>query len=181
MGAGNGCGGYRAEQGAVADWRGRFGFVGGRKSVGRWKIFADSLQSKTINRPARELLLRIPDQRRIVRETLVLFEIPILGILKTRDVAIEKNKLCAFTVQGGVDVVLLRNRRKPAVVEKPDGGSRLSDESQFDLIAGTQPVDVFIETVVEQIIAIAPARIGRAYPDRISRIDVLVGAPRISA
>jgi hypothetical protein len=31
---------------------------------------------------------------------------------------------------------------------------------------------------MEQIIAIAPARIGRADPDRISRIDILVDAPR---
>src|ERR1019366_10650948 len=101
---------------------------------------ADGLQSKTINCTARGLLLRIPDERRVVRDTLVLFKIPILCILETRDVAVEKNKLCAFTVQGGVDVVLLRNRRKSTVVEKPDGGGRLSDESQFDLIAGTNPL-----------------------------------------
>ena len=82
--------------------------------------------------------------------------------------AVEKNKLRAFIVQGGMDVVLLCNRRETAIFEQPDGGGRLSDDGQFDLITGTQSVDVFIETVVEQIIAIAPARIGRTDPDGIS-------------
>jgi hypothetical protein len=73
------------------------------------------------------LSLRIPDQRRIICDALVLLEIPIFRILKPRDVTVEKNKLRALAVQGGMDIVLLRNRGKPAVVEKPDGGGRKPD------------------------------------------------------
>jgi hypothetical protein len=66
------------------------------------------------------LPLRIPDQRSIIRNAFVRFEIPILRILKARDVAVEKNKLRAFAVQGGMDIILLCHRGKAAIVEKPD-------------------------------------------------------------
>jgi hypothetical protein len=105
------------------------------------------------------LPLRIPDQRGVNRNAFVRFEIPILHILKARDVAVEKNKLRAFAVQGGMDIILLCHRGKPAIVEKPDGGGGKPDGSQFDLLVLTQPVDMLIETIVEQIISIAPARI----------------------
>src|ERR1035438_9965575 len=85
----------------------------------------------------------IPDQARIVRDAFAVLKIPIFRILKTREVAVEKNKLRAFIVQGGMDVVLLCNRRETAIFEQPDGGGRLSDDGQFDLITGTQSVDVF--------------------------------------
>lgn len=55
---------------------------------------------------------RIPDQAGIIRDALASLEIPIRGVLKPRDVTVEKNKLRALIVQGGMDVVLLRHRRE---------------------------------------------------------------------
>lgn len=116
----------------------------------------------------------LPDEAWIVCDALVGLEIPILDILRPCDMAIEKNELRALAVQGGMDIVLLHNRGNPAVVEKPDDGGRYSDESYFDLLPRAQSVDVFVETIMEQLVSIAPARIARADPDRISRIDVLI-------
>lgn len=47
----------------------------------------------------------MPDQFRIVRDTLARFEIPVFSIFKTRDVAVEKNKLRAAIMKVGVDEI----------------------------------------------------------------------------
>jgi hypothetical protein len=46
-----------------------------------------------------------PDQFRIVGDSLARAEVPILGVPKTRDMAVEKNKLRAFVVQVGVNKI----------------------------------------------------------------------------
>lgn len=49
---------------------------------------------------------------------------------------------------------------------------------QFDVIAGTAPVDEPIEAVMEKVGSVAPLFIGRTEPDRLREGNDGIGAPR---
>lgn len=91
--------------------------------------------------------------------------------------AIEKSELRAGTMKVGVDVVLLRNGGQFTVVKEPDGQRRTWQRGEFNLIAGPSAINMLIEAVMEQVIAIAAARVGWANPDRAARVNRGIGAP----
>src|SRR6266853_3070549 len=119
-----------------------------------------------------------PDQPRIIRQPLVGCKIPVLSVSKPDGVSVEKSELRALAVQVGVDVVLLGHRRQFAVVEQPNQLRGLAQRTELHLVADTLAVDVLVEAVVEQIVAVAAARVGRANPNRAAWVEGGIGAPR---
>ena len=73
--------------------------------------------------------------------------------------SVEKSELRALAVQVGVDVVLLGHRRQFAVVEQPNQLRGLAQRTELHLVADTLAVDMLVETVVEQIVAVAAAQV----------------------
>ena len=110
---------------------------------------------------------RHPDPVRVVGDAFLVFKIPIFGVLEPRDVGIQKNELRAVIVQVGVNIVLLSNGSNAAVVKKPDRYSASADRAESYLICAA---DIFVETIMEQIVPIGPARIAGANPDGMSQI-----------
>ena len=81
-------------------------------------------------------------------------------------------------MQVGVNIIFLGHGCELPIIEKPNDRLGVSDPRKPHLIARADSVDVFVETIMEQIISIAAARVGRAYPDRSPRILARIGSPR---
>ena len=69
--------------------------------------------------------------------------------------SIKEGEIRAVTVQVCVNVVLLGNSSASSVVEQPHGSARIANRSDVNLVASARPIHVSIETIVEQIVAIA--------------------------
>src|SRR5450759_1371891 len=65
-------------------------------------------------------ILRRPSQARLIGASLVERKIPINLVRKPRHVSVQEPKLRAALVQVGMDVVLLGDGGKLAIVEQPD-------------------------------------------------------------
>ena len=92
-------------------------------------------------------------------------------------VAIEESEMGALAVQIGMNVVLLGDGGELAVVKQPDGQDRPGDTGESRLVARADAVDMFVEAIVEEVVAVAAAGIGGADPDRTAGIHVGIGAP----
>jgi hypothetical protein len=78
-------------------------------------------------------------------------------------VAIEESEMGALVVQIGMNVVLLGDGGELAVVKQPDGQDRPGDAGEFRLVARADAVDMFVEAIVEEVVAVAAAGIIRTY------------------
>ena len=101
--------------------------------------------------------LRNPDQVGVVRDSFVGDEVPVLLVAEPLRVAIEESEMGALVVQIGMNVVLLGHRGELAVVKQPDRRDRPEDAGDFRLIARAAAVDVFVEAIVEEVVAVAAA------------------------
>src|ERR1041385_3226895 len=118
-----------------------------------------------------------PNELRIICPALVRSEIPVIGIAETPHVPIQKEKLGPSRMKIGVDVILLGDSGSFAIVEQPDRLCGTPNGSQSDgRIQFPRFIDVFVQAVMKQVVAVAPLRIGRANPNRGSQ-----GRSRISA
>ena len=121
--------------------------------------------------------LRNPDQVRIVGDAFVGDEVPILAAAEALRVAVKESELGALGVQVGMDVVLLGDAGEPAVVEQPDGQGRLGNPGKSRLVACAGAIDVFVEAIMEEVVAVAAAGIGGADPGRAAGLHAGVRAP----
>src|SRR5207302_2612874 len=122
--------------------------------------------------------IRNPNNILVVGAALVGSEIPVFGVAEASGVAIEECKLGAFVVPVGVHVVLLRDGCAFAVIEQPDHLGGLANGRVPDRrVVRARPVDVFVEAVMKEVVAIAAVGIGRTNPNRLLRRDVGVSAP----
>jgi hypothetical protein len=96
---------------------------------------------------------RTPDQFRVVGDTLLGFEIPILGVFESCGMAVEEDKLRAVAVQVGMYVIPLGDRRQLAVVEQPDRHIwlRNADHSRRKIV-GSGAIYVVIQAIVKKIV-----------------------------
>src|SRR6185436_18687864 len=92
-------------------------------------------------------------------------------------VTVQKNKLRATAMQVCMDVILLRNSCQLAVIEQPNYARRMSDRAKSNLITRTGPINVLVQAIMEQVVSITAAGIGRTNPERSPGIDGSVSAP----
>jgi hypothetical protein len=76
-----------------------------------------------------------------------------------------------------MDIVLLSNGRQFSIIEKPHRSGWMRDWGLLDLVAGADPIDVLVQTIVEQMIPIASARVGGTNPNRAAMVDRRVVVP----
>lgn len=69
--------------------------------------------------------------------------------------AVQKNNVCAARVEVGVDVIGRPHGGQIFGIVEPDDARRVGQGGQRHLVAAAGAVDIFVEAIVEQIVAIA--------------------------
>src|ERR1035441_4931200 len=129
-----------------------------------------------LSRPFREELGN-PDQVGIVGDPFVGDEVPVFRVAEALRVAIEESEVGALAADRKMVVVLLGDGGELAIVKQPDGQNRPGEAGDSRLVARADAVDVFVEAIVEEVVAVAAAGVGGADPNRKAGIHVGIGAP----
>ena len=105
-----------------------------------------------------------PPQCRVVRQSSLAQFIPVLGSSEFSRVTVEEKKLRAALVKIGVRVAPVSDGRQILRVKEPDQTRPVRQVAQADrsiVVAGS--VDMRVKAVVEQVSAVAAARVAEAY------------------
>ena len=113
----------------------------------------------------------------MVRQAFVGLKVPIARIGIVTDVTIEEEEVGSAFMQIGMDVVLLGDSRQLTVIEEPDGGAGFADVADIRPTSAAASIDVFIEAIVEKVVAVASTGVGGANPRGRTRLDRRVGSP----
>src|SRR5262245_30790319 len=109
---------------------------------------------------------RDPDQFRIVRTPCVYPDVPVFRVPMPSSMSIQKCELCALSVPIRVHIVFLPDRSQFAGIKQPDYPFRASDRRQPYLFSSSPSIDVFVEAVVEKVVAVANPSVGWTDPKR---------------
>ena len=113
----------------------------------------------------------------MVGQAFIGFEVPVAGIWVVTDLAIEEEEVGSAFMEIGMNVVLLGDGCKLAVIKEPDGGRGFADVAYIGPTSAAASIDMFVETVVEKVVAIASSGVGGTNPRGGDGLDGLVGPP----
>src|SRR5262245_29068810 len=114
---------------------------------------------------------RNPHQLCLIGARFVRGEVPVDAVGQTRGAPVQECEVGAGAMEVGVNEVPVAHRRQVLRVEKPYRLRRLRKRCEADgLFEVPGAVDVFIETIVKEIAAVAAPPVGRAQPDGLPHI-----------